>query len=311
MLCPCVHATTSKKAAPSTKRQKSQAEQQPVHQAAINGNMGFFTNLSEENDITNILNTKDKSHHHWTPLHHATANNQKAIVCFILAQPGIQVNAKTKDQGSTALHILIQCKHFNLLDCFIAYKKKQTANSKQFTRLFLKVEDISGKIPCDYFPKDENEQLTQYKLKWDKLVGKTPKKQCLKPKHQNTQGPTKQPPLPLNISTAPLSPATSDDGITSSPSSVDNKNTDHNTVPDQTMGTSKKETIQQSPTQSSHSQATEQITKETATNMVHPPPSTNDAVVTRSLSSVTNHDKPVPDHAIATIQQSRKQSSHS
>ena len=317
LLCPCLHATSSKKGARSTKQQKSQT-QQAVHIAASNGDINFFTKLSEKDGIKKILNTKDTSHHNWTPLHHATANNQAAIVRFILAQPNIQVNATTKDKGSTALHILMQNKHFDLLDYFIAYKEKQKEQQQQFTRLFLNKKDTSDKTPFDYFPNEENEELTQYKLKWDKLMGKhkqpkkpkpTPQQKLLNPKQKDNQVSTSKPPLPPNISMEPLSPTTSDNGSTSSPSSVTNAKIEHNTAQNQKMGISKTVTIQQSPTQISHSQATQPIITQTI-GMTPLSPKPASTVNTSSSSSVANDHTPVPDQMIATIQQPHKQSSH-
>lgn len=318
LLCPCVHATTSRKAASNAKQQKSETKQ-PVHTAAINGNMEFFTQLSEKDGIEKILNKKDTSHNNWTPLHYATAHNQAAIVGFILAQRGIQVNAITKEKGLTALHILIKNQHFNLLDYFIDYKEKerkqQKEQDKQFTCLFLHKKDKASKTPFEYFPQEKNEQLTQ---KWDKLVGKQPKKSKPKPqqkplnlKQKDSQASTPKPPLPTNISMAPLSPTTSDDGITFSPSSVTNASIAHNTVQNQAMGISKTASIQPSPIQSSsHSQATQPIITETI-SMIPLSPKPTHTVGTSSPSSVANDHTPVPDQMIATIQQLHKQSSHS
>lgn len=170
VFCPCLYAAAEKKADGGNSKQPTNG----VHKAAIDGNMDYFSKLPTES-ITQSLNTKDESDN-WTPLHYATAHNQKDIVAFILNQPRITVNAKTKNKESTALHILIENKNFDLLDCFIAYKQKQKAQTKKFTRLLPKTKDKDGQIPSYYFPKGEDIQIGQYKKKWDELVGNLPKK---------------------------------------------------------------------------------------------------------------------------------------
>lgn len=253
VLCPCIHAATSKKAdRGNTKREKSQI-QQPVHQAAIKGNMPFFMALLNNKSITHTLNKKDQSDN-WTPLHYATAHNKKEVVRFILSRPNITINAITKDKGSTALHILIQEKNFDLLDCFIAYK--QEAQKQQFTRLYPKKKDKSGKIPSAYFPKEDgDEKILEYKSKWNKLVDIATKKSKTTPQNkpsiatkEESQGATCKAPLPKAINMEPLSPTKSNaDIVTFSPASSENVQTDRNTVPNQPMDTTIKEntTIQQ------------------------------------------------------------------
>lgn len=272
VLCRNVHAATSKAGSANTTAKKSQI-QQPVHQAAKEGNITFLEQLANkytQKEITKLVNTKDKSNSNWTPLHYATANGKKEVVRFILNQPDITVNAVTSPPDKqTALHLLIVHKNFDLLDLFIDYRQKQKAEPKKFTRLYFNRKDSHGNKPFDYFPKEKTQQLAQYSAKWDKLVGNTPKQSVgSKPKPpkiilQEKQPSVKQqtphqtsakPPLPPNINMEPLSPTASPSTVTFSLPPFPKANIDHSTVSHQPLGIRPIATINKWLTQSIHMQ---------------------------------------------------------